>query len=77
MCAIDALGVAEMLGVRVLIRSADPSTGEPVSASVDGGEGCQDAGRGGENYPWRRVEVDYEQAGSDEKDPISAPVRAR
>jgi hypothetical protein len=37
MCAIDALGVAEMLGVRVLIRSADPTTGEPVSVSVDGG----------------------------------------
>jgi Alkylmercury lyase len=37
MCAIDALGVAEVLGARVLIRSADPSTGEPVSVSVDGG----------------------------------------
>ena len=36
MCAIDALGIAEMLGARVLIRSADPSTGEPVSVSVDG-----------------------------------------
>ncbi|MGH3303756.1 MAG: alkylmercury lyase family protein [Streptosporangiaceae bacterium] len=37
MCAIDALGIAEMLGVGVLITSADPSTGETISVSVDGG----------------------------------------
>ena len=29
MCAIDALGIAEMLGAGVLVKSADPSTGEP------------------------------------------------
>jgi len=37
MCAIDALGISEMLGVHVLIKSADPSTGEAISVSVDGG----------------------------------------
>ena len=36
MCAIDALGAAEMLGTSVQIKSADPSTGEPISVSVDG-----------------------------------------
>ncbi len=36
MCAIDALGAAEMLGTSVQIESADPSTGEPISVSVDG-----------------------------------------
>ena len=37
MCAIDALGIADMLDAPVLIRSADPSTGEAISVSVDGG----------------------------------------
>lgn len=37
MCAIDALGVAAMVGADVLITSADPSTGEPVSVAVDAG----------------------------------------
>ena len=36
MCAIDALGVAGMLDASVLIKSADPSTGEPISVAVDG-----------------------------------------
>ncbi len=36
MCAIDALGVAGMLGASVLIKSADPCTGEPISVAVDG-----------------------------------------
>jgi hypothetical protein len=36
MCAIDALGIAEMLAAKVLIRSADPSTGEPISVAIDG-----------------------------------------
>jgi hypothetical protein len=36
MCALDALGVAEMLGASVLITSADPATGETMSVSVDG-----------------------------------------
>ena len=35
MCAIDALGMARMLGTSVLIRSADPSTGEPITVTVD------------------------------------------
>ncbi|HSS91796.1 MAG TPA: organomercurial lyase, partial [Streptosporangiaceae bacterium] len=35
MCAIDALGIAEMLGAGVLVKSADPSTGEPISVTVD------------------------------------------
>ena len=36
MCAIDALGVSAMTGVPVMIESADPSTGEPVTVHVDG-----------------------------------------
>lgn len=36
MCAIDALGIAEMLGAAVLVKSVDPSTGEPISVAVDG-----------------------------------------
>jgi hypothetical protein len=36
MCAIDALGVSAMTGVPVVIESADPSTGEPVTVNVDG-----------------------------------------
>jgi hypothetical protein len=36
MCAIDALGIAEMLTAKVLIKSADPSTGEPISVAVNG-----------------------------------------
>jgi hypothetical protein len=35
MCAIDALGIAAMLGASVLIKSVDPSTGEPISVAVD------------------------------------------
>jgi hypothetical protein len=30
MCAIDALGIAEMTGARVQVKSADPATGEPT-----------------------------------------------
>lgn len=37
MCAIDALGMAAMLHTSVLIRSADPASGEPVTVAVDGG----------------------------------------
>jgi hypothetical protein len=36
MCAIDALGMAAMLGARVLISSADPVTAEPIAVTVDG-----------------------------------------
>jgi hypothetical protein len=36
MCAIDALGIADMVGASVLIKSADPETSEPVSVAVDG-----------------------------------------
>ena len=36
MCAIDALGISAMLGASVLIRSADPSTGEPIAVAIDG-----------------------------------------
>ena len=38
MCAIDALGIAAMLGTSVLIRSADPVTAEPITVTVDGRE---------------------------------------
>jgi hypothetical protein len=36
MCAIDALGISAMTGRSVMIESADPSTGEPVTVEVDG-----------------------------------------
>ena len=36
MCAIDAVGVSAMVGLPVVIESADPSTGEPVTVHVDG-----------------------------------------
>ncbi len=42
MCAIDALGVSAMTGVPVMIESADPSTGEPVTVSVDGTDSSWD-----------------------------------
>lgn len=35
MCAIDALGISAMTGVPVVIESADPSTGAPVTVHVD------------------------------------------
>jgi hypothetical protein len=34
MCAIDALGIAPMLGAAVTIRSADPLTGAPITVHV-------------------------------------------
>jgi Alkylmercury lyase len=42
MCAIDALGVSAMAGVPVVIESADPSTGEPVTVHVDGATSAWD-----------------------------------
>ena len=36
MCAIDALGIAGMLRTSVLIRSADPANGEPITVAFDG-----------------------------------------
>jgi Alkylmercury lyase len=36
MCAIDALGVSAMTGVPVVIESADPATGEPVTVTLTG-----------------------------------------
>ena len=38
MCAIDALGIAPMLGTSVLISSADPVTAQPIAVTVDGSE---------------------------------------
>ena len=35
MCAIDALGISAMTGLPVVIESADPSTGAPVTVNVD------------------------------------------
>jgi ketosteroid isomerase-like protein len=35
MCAIDALGIAPMLGGKAVMQSADPSTGQPVTVTVD------------------------------------------
>ncbi len=37
-CAVDALGIGAMLGRDTDVRSADPLTGEPVTASQRGGE---------------------------------------
>lgn len=37
MCAIDALGIAAMLGQDVMIASADPVTAEPVTVTVTEG----------------------------------------
>lgn len=44
MCAIDALGIAAMLGTAVTIRSTDPATGDPVNVAVpaDGSEAVWD-----------------------------------
>ena len=38
MCAIDALGISAMAGLPVVIESADPSTGEPITMQVDGAD---------------------------------------
>jgi hypothetical protein len=38
MCAIDALGIAQMLGRDTAITSSDPVSGEQVSVSIHGGE---------------------------------------
>jgi Alkylmercury lyase len=35
MCAIDALGISAMTGRPVVIESADPRTGEPITVNVD------------------------------------------
>jgi hypothetical protein len=35
MCAVDALGIAAMLGTRIEIRSSDPSNGAPIAVRVD------------------------------------------
>lgn len=68
MCAIDALGVSAMTGVPVVIESADPSTGEPVTVNVDGAASSWDpvtavvyAGRAGDacDGPSASVCCDY------------------
>jgi hypothetical protein len=38
MCAIDALGIADMLRTRTTIRSTDPGTGKPVQVNVHNGQ---------------------------------------
>lgn len=40
MCAIDALGIAPMLGVNATIRSHDPHTGAPVTVTFTAGAGA-------------------------------------
>jgi hypothetical protein len=42
MCAIDALGVSVMTGLPVVIESADPVTGAPVTIAVDKGQASWD-----------------------------------
>jgi len=39
MCAIDALGIAAMLGKSVTISSAEPGTGDPITVTVPAGKG--------------------------------------
>jgi hypothetical protein len=57
MCAIDALGIAPMVDSKVVIQSADPSTGQPITVTVDGsdsewhpGTAVVFAGRTGSEY---------------------------
>ncbi len=40
MCAIDALGIAPMLGAAVLIRSADPVTGQAITVTMPAAGGA-------------------------------------
>jgi hypothetical protein len=44
MCAIDALGISAMTGRPVVIESADPSTGEPITVHVDQASSTWDPG---------------------------------
>ena len=44
MCAIDALGMSAMVGMPVVIESADPSSSEPVTVHVDGAISSWDPG---------------------------------
>jgi hypothetical protein len=37
MCAVDALGIAEMLGRDTTVRSTDPATGQPISVIISRG----------------------------------------
>jgi hypothetical protein len=41
-CAIDALGVSAMTGLPVVIESADPITGQPITMNVDGASSTWD-----------------------------------
>lgn len=57
MCAIDALGIAPMVDSKAVIQSADPSTGQPITVTVDGsnsewhpGTAVVFAGRTGSEY---------------------------
>lgn len=38
MCAVDALGIAAMLGRDITITSLDPQSGDPISVIVHGGQ---------------------------------------
>jgi Alkylmercury lyase len=42
MCAIDALGISAMTGRPVVIESADPSTGQPVTVNIDRADSAWD-----------------------------------
>lgn len=39
MCAVDALGIAAMLGADTVITSADPASGQPITITVPAGAG--------------------------------------
>lgn len=43
MCAIDALGIARMLGTAVTISSADPATGQAITITLGGDDGMSAA----------------------------------
>jgi hypothetical protein len=38
MCAVDALGMAAMLGRDIVIRSTDPGSGEPITVTIRNGQ---------------------------------------
>jgi Alkylmercury lyase len=42
MCAIDALGISAMADLPIVIESADPSTGQPVTVNIDGADSTWD-----------------------------------
>jgi hypothetical protein len=53
MCAVDALGIAPMLGTDAVIASSDPGTAEPVTITVTAGHANWDPPGTVVLYAWR------------------------